>query len=527
MYYNSKQPPPTRPMANYQQSRYPQQGPRLSDEYRNGGQRPRKKKRRGFAWQLFKFVLVLLLVAALGAGIYVGKAYLDVAPYTSVFIDGVTVDGIDLGGMTWEEGNAAVRNQIIEKLGSWYVRLRNPNGQYGDITAETLNITRDPADALEAAWAAGHETSTVNRKTIFELQQEILLVGEGDYSFSSIESNADTSKIDNILATLEKAAYVEPQDARMLTFNPDSTTEPFTFQAEVVGMKLDTTAAKEEIMAMISSFESGEVLLQPEYLYPNITVADLEKVYTLRARAVTPIDSHSTDARNENIRIAFSKINGYNLSDGGKFSFNGIVGRRTQANGFYRAFEYNYGELEWGFGGGVCQASTTVYLAAMKAGLTLGDHTPHSQKVSYTDLGMDATVSDTVGREKDMSFRNSSGSQIFIASHLITDPSNKKHLLCEVRIYGSDLGSITYDLETEIVEVLQPPAEPLRIDDDDAKYVTYTNEWKVVSEAAEGYVVDTYRVTYENGVQIARDKITRSTYPARQEKIYYGVTPAF
>jgi len=474
---------------------------------------------------MLKLLFVLLVIAAVGAGIFVGKTYLDVAPYTSVFLDGVTVDGINLGGMTWSEGETAVRDQIKEKLGSWYVRLKSSNGYYRDITAETLNISRDPEEALEAAWAVGHAADADGHVTIFDLQNELITSRAGAYSFSSVEYDADTTVIDDILSMVAAAAYIEPQDARMLSFNPDSTTEPFTFQDEVIGRWLNTDAIKEEIMQMINSFESGEVLMQPETLYPSITVADLEKYYTLRGRAITPIDSKSTDARNENIRVAFSKINGYIINDGSKFSFNTVVGRRTLENGFYRAYEYNYGDLVLGIGGGVCQASTTVYLAAMKAGLELVDHTSHSQKVSYTDLGMDATVSDTIGASKDMSFRNNTGGQIFMAAQVTTDPANKKRLLCEVRIYGMDLGDISYDLETEIVKVLTPSSDPIIVYDSEGEYVTFDNPIKTLTEAADGYVVDTYRVTLQNSVQIARDKITRSTYPARQEKIAQWTQP--
>ncbi|HPF89004.1 MAG TPA: VanW family protein, partial [Candidatus Limiplasma sp.] len=170
-------------------------------------------------------------------------------------------------------------------------------------------------------------------------------------------------------------------------------------------------------------------------------------------------------------------------------------------------------------------ASTTVYLAAMKAGMELVSHTAHSMKVSYTDMGMDATVSDTNGAEKDMSFRNNSGGQIFIAAHVMTDPANKKRLLCEVRIYGIDLGDISYRLDTEIVKVLEPSSEQIIIYDSTGEYVTFDDPIKVLTEASDGYVVDTYRVTLENGLEVASEKITRSTYPARQEKIAQWTQP--
>ena len=97
------------------------------------------------------------------------------------------------------------------------------------------------------------------------------------------------------------------------------------------------------------------------------------------------------------------------IPNGSKFSFNDTVGPRNFSTGFLPAIEYAYGTEQWGWGGGVCQASTTVYLAAIQSGMTILSREPHSMAVSYTEYGKDATVSDTRGREIDFSFRNESG----------------------------------------------------------------------------------------------------------------------
>lgn len=526
MYSQGYRPPPRAASRTQADERY------RDDNAKTGGQagkpgrgngRPRKKH--SYRWQMIKLLLIVLVLAAAVGGIYVWKTQADVRPYTSVFLDNIYVDGINLAGMTWEEGNTAVYQQINEHINSWYVRLENEAGEYKDITAQTLGISRDPSSALEAAWAIGHETSAAERKTIFELKNEIDAASQTTNEFSSVEQDGDTTQIDGILDTLAKAAYVAPQDAAVLSFNPDNTSNPFSFQREVVGKQLNVDALREQILSMVETFTTGEVLIKPDDIQPSVTVADLQKYYSLRFRAVTPIDSHSTDARNDNIRVAFSKINGLVVEDGGKFSFNKVVGKRNETNGFFRAFEYSYGELVTGWGGGVCQASTTVYLAAVQAGMTITDHTAHSTPVSYTDMGKDATVSDTKGHEVDFGFKNSSGSKIYMTAHVITDPSNSKRYLCEVRIYGLELGTTSYTLETEIVEKLPKPTEPEIIEDTKAKYVTYTDEEKTVIEASEGYVVDTYLCTYVDGAQTNRTKIATSTYKNRAARIYVGVTP--
>jgi vancomycin resistance protein YoaR len=86
---------------------------------------------------------------------------------------------------------------------------------------------------------------------------------------------------------------------------------------------------------MVETFTTGEVLVQPADIAPGVTVADLQKQYSLRFRAVTPIDSHSTDSRNENIRVAFSRINGM-VPTRHQFFHQTVVGKRTLAHCFTR-----------------------------------------------------------------------------------------------------------------------------------------------------------------------------------------------
>lgn len=490
---------------------------------RDSGGKPRKpRKKRSLKWQLIKVLLVMILLAGAGVYGYIWKIQSDVRPYLNVFLDNVSVDGIDLSGLTWAEGSQLVWDHVNQKQNGWYVRLRNTNGQYKDITAQTLGISFDPTAALNAAWAIGHDVDGEERKDIFQLQEEIEAAQETQNAFYSAQQSANTAPIDEILQTLEAAAYREPSDAYIISFNPDDRENPFTFQQEVYGQRLDTTAVREQILQMVQNLESGEVLLEPETIAPNVTVADLQKTVELRYRATTPISSASTEDRTENIRIAFAKINGMSIPNGSKFSFNDTVGPRNFSTGFLPAIEYAYGTEQWGWGGGVCQASTTVYLAAIQSGMTILSREPHSMAVSYTEYGKDATVSDTRGREIDFSFRNESGGTVYLAAHVIG--SGRKNLECEVRIYGPSLNGTSYELVTETVEVIPKPEEAIMKEDEDATYVTYVDETKTIN-GREGYKVDAYLVTYVDGVETGREKVSTDTYPAKADTVYVGVTP--
>lgn len=96
--------------------------------------------------------------------------------------------------------------------------------------------------------------------------------------------------------------------------------------------------------------------------------------------------------RNFNLKLAASKINGYVLKPGEQWSFNGVVGERSQATGYKIAHVITAGEMVDGLAGGTCQISTTLFGASFFAGLDIVKRTNHSRPSTYTPLGFDATV---------------------------------------------------------------------------------------------------------------------------------------
>ena len=115
--------------------------------------------------------------------------------------------------------------------------------------------------------------------------------------------------------------------------------------------------------------------------------------------------------RFNNILLACQKISGIKLSAGEEFSFNKITGRKTVKNGYKTAPVLVDGEKSYGIGGGVCQVSTTIYMAAKSGGFEITEHYNHSESVVYAPKGMDATV---VYGLKDFKFRNNSDDDIYI-----------------------------------------------------------------------------------------------------------------
>lgn len=104
----------------------------------------------------------------------------------------------------------------------------------------------------------------------------------------------------------------------------------------------------------------------------------------------------SGENRKHNIRRALQSLNGVIVERGEVLSFNKVVGKRTQECGYRQALIIQNGSYVKGYGGGVCQVSTTLYNAWLLAGLDVKYVQAHTLPSSYVDLSRDATVSSEI-----------------------------------------------------------------------------------------------------------------------------------
>ncbi len=484
-----------------------------------------KKGKPGKSQKVLRYILIACILAAL---LFAGYRILtniqaeralreSVEAYDNRFVDGVYVDGIALGGMTYDEALLRVRENAQKRSDAWSVELTYQGQLVQRISASDLNITVDVQETMNNAWKAGHVG------TIEERRAEMDQLLETPYEAYTANPGGDQSKLKQILQNLQNKVYRAPKNAEIASFNA-GLTYPFTFNEEEVGRSLDLDALQKAIYQSLSTMESESVELNIIETQPEITVDWIkENLLEERGFGSTPITSHSTDNRNENIRVAFSKIAGTVLQPGDTFSFNDIVGQRTEKNGFLPAIEYAYGEVSDGIGGGVCQASTTVYLAAVRAGLQIVKREPHSDAVNYIEYGKDATVYWYSNHKIDLVFRNNTEHPIYITAAVQSDKRQRTKLVCNVRMYGESLHGVTYDIVTEET-VIEPP-EPTIEPDRKGEYVTYTDEQKVIREASKGCEVKSFRVAYKDGVEIERKPLYTDTYKAKPQIIKVGVTP--
>lgn len=102
----------------------------------------------------------------------------------------------------------------------------------------------------------------------------------------------------------------------------------------------------------------------------------------------------SGSSRKNNISIAANMIDGVVLESGQSLSVDKVIGSRNAKNGYTKSGSYLNGKTVQTYGGGVCQVSTTLYGAVLRAGIIPTKRSAHSMSVGYVPLGLDAAISE-------------------------------------------------------------------------------------------------------------------------------------
>lgn len=138
-----------------------------------------------------------------------------------------------------------------------------------------------------------------------------------------------------------------------------------------------------------------------------------------------------------NIHVAASRINGVTLAPGQAFSYSLTILPRTVENGYGPGNVISGDKYVKGIGGGICQVSSTLNNAVLRAGIVPLERHPHSHNVGYLPVGMDATVS---GNTLDYKFANTLAYPVTIAA-----TANGGVLTVSLFSDANALGGITYD----------------------------------------------------------------------------------
>lgn len=357
--------------------------------------------------KFLKNAALLLTVPALAAGLCFAAC-----GAVARLPDGVSINGADVGGMPRARAVAEVRENILSDLKGRRLSVFSEEHVY---TYSYPEISfRDDAKAV-----------------VYSISRA------GEYR---VQANCFLNGLDEVVSGICAAEFKEREEPSA-HFN-SSGGEAFCYDEGTDGAAPDGARLRADILRSLGGRGYGcdfaPVKLSVLHSARNGSVEELKGCTALLSSYTTYFDGENSP-RVSNIKLASGKISGCVLPPGESFSFNARVGARTEKNGFKKAKIIEDGRFVYGVGGGVCQVSTTLYNAALLAGLEVTEYHPHSLSVSYIAPSRDAMVS---GTYSDLKFKNTAQSNVYV--RVLAGDS---YVRCE--LYGLPDGAC-YSLESVV-----------------------------------------------------------------------------
>lgn len=302
------------------------------------------------------------------------------------------------------------------------------------------------------------------------------------------------NKID--LEQIHSEIYKEVQEAYL-------TRNPITIHPEVEGIDFNVEEAKK---ILEEDKEKYEIPLK--ITKPSITTIDLgSEAFPNKLSTYTTRYDGGDEKRSTNLKIACEKINDKIILPGETFSYNKTLGARTTSAGYKTAKVYENGAVVDGIGGGICQISSTLYNAVLKANLEIVERRNHQFITSYVPEGRDATVAYGV---TDFKFKNN-------RKYAVKIKATASNGVATIDIYGIKEDTeyqITFDTKT----ISTIPFTTKYIDD----YTLTAGTEEVKQKGANGSVTETYIIKSLNGQVVSNTLLSKDTYSAMPRIILRG-----
>jgi len=316
----------------------------------------------------------------------------------------------------------------------------------------------------------------------------------------------DQEKVKAYVADLASQINQEARDAK---FNM-SGSRAVAFQTSQTGYELDQAQAVRIISEAILLHQT-QIELPVKITEPDITASSAADMGI--KEVVSEGTTHfynSPSNRRHNIQIGAKALHGIIVKPGEEFSTIKNISPVDAEHGYLPELVIKENETKPEYGGGLCQVSTTLFRAALNAGLKITSRTNHSYRVSYyvPPIGMDATIYEP---NPDFKFINNYDYPILIQSSV-----NDGESAIKFTIFGAK--------DTRKIEISNPvgydyveAGEPIYVEDPKLA----EGEIKQVERAhggAKAYFY--YKVT--RGSEVLQNETFRSNYVSWPARYLYG-----
>ena len=406
--------------------------------------------------------------------------------------------------MTMAEAENVVLTDMLNSRNEIEINLKNGDKEW-KLKGTDFEVTNKIQPYIKEIASYG---KTGNFFQNLKKEQQIKNNGlEFQVSYKSVLGNFD-DKMNEIIEEVER-----PMETAKLVLCPNEE-KPF----KVDGGKSSVLVLRDELYNQIDQqLKVGKVAnveIPIVEITPEFDEKELLNSVVKRSEFSTSYETSSA-ARKNNVKRAIESFNGLIVESGQTISFNEITGKRTEENGYKSAHIIVGGVYVDGVGGGVCQASTTLYNALIRAGIQIDKVFHHSLPASYVPLSFDAMVS---GSYSDLVFTNNLDKPIYIKTK--ADDKTVK-----VEIYGQDTDGVTIETRAELVKVLPHNGDKI-VPDTKGEYanrILYKGEYLRVKWPKEGYESKGYLRYYKDGELIEEKEIRHDYYHAQDGVVMEGV----
>ncbi len=388
-----------------------------------------------------------------------------------------TLSGHWPGGAHWPDMDEAVLTKTVARLTE--VLTEPPADTSGELDGQTLRITK------------AHDGYAP--ESLRPLLSDIASYSQSGYT---IPVTLETLPARDLTAQqLHDRLHGEMKNASYDAASGSIVPEQF-------GADFDVAAAQ----TALDGAAPGETVSVPAVIEePEVTASDLKMLLFRDVLGEARTHVSGSAGRIGNVKLSAKLINGIVLNSGDTFSYNDSVGKRTEARGFKPAPAYVKGETVDEVGGGICQTSSTLYLACLLSNMEITERYAHRYVPAYIDWGMDATVS---WGGPDYKFTNNT----LYPVKIVTEYS-KGYLT--IKLLGTNIDGIRVKMTNEVLS--KTPWETVYQEDstmtpgspDVVKVTPYT-----------GYKVKTYQTIYDkNGSVIDSHFEAASDYKVRNKVV--------
>lgn len=471
-------------------------------------------------------------------GIKDGKSfsYVDDGRY----YEGITVDGVEIGGMTYNEAREAVIGVIEDRLDDISMAVVVGNASLA-LSAQDFNIKVDADTILEKAYHNGREHFVQDNVTEdcyanYKKQQEMKENAQNGHPIEyHLTYQCDRNAIMKRVESIADFVNTEPVEPYLTISQRPAVYADTGLESETIytengiafayvyfhpgknGFVLNKEAMVDRIVEAFENMDYNCLLSADlEDTAPEKTIEDIKRGFK-KITGYTTEFAHGfgTINRRRNIQKAAGILNGCVVEPGQEISFNEYIGPRTEEDGWLRAPGITNGrEYEDSPGGGICQVSGTLYNALLQCGpdkIKITQRRHHSWPSEYVPYGLDCTV-DTNG--PDLKWKNISDSAIYIFAYADTDNGKMYiYVFTEPEPDGS-----YYETYAETVETKEPDEPIIR------ENINWPAGYKETTvKARKGYTAKAYLRHYDaDGVLIETLYLYTDTYYPVQGIITIG-----